>query len=132
MTDDQRATRRRAILAGAAVGLTILLVCACLWWRRPPQMGADREVFTAVDALFTAVTARDAKLLARCEQTLRSHRGAGRLPADAAAHLDEIIETARSGRWQPAAERLYTFMRAQRREGATDMPAAKKGTAVAR
>ena len=35
----------------------------------------------------------------------------------AAKSLDGIIQTARAGRWQPAAERLYDFMKGQKREG---------------
>ena len=89
-------------------------------------MGPDEDVFKTVDALFTAVTARDEKLLARSEQRLRASREAGKLPADASDYLDGIVQTARAGRWEAAAERLYGFMKAQRREGAHD-PARKKG-----
>ena len=48
------------------------------------------------------------------------------LPAAAADYLDGIIGQARGGRWQAAAERLYTFMMAQRREGAAHSPGKKK------
>jgi len=97
----------------AAAGLLIVLVgCG-----RPPQLGADDDVFKTVDALFTAVTARDEKLLDDCGQRLRSFQEAGRLPADASEYLDAIIEQARDGRWEPAAEKLYHFMKAQRRQG---------------
>ena len=51
-------------------------------------MGADEEVFTTVDALFTAVTAHDEKLLGDCEQRLHAYRDAGKLPGDAADYLD--------------------------------------------
>jgi hypothetical protein len=102
-------------VAGAVV-LAILLVGWLIWRTRPPQMGADEEVFRTVDALFTAVTARDEKRLGQCEQRLQALRAAGKLPADASGHLDGIIRKARQGRWEPAAENLYTFMLAQRRE----------------
>jgi hypothetical protein len=82
---------------------------------RPPQMGADDEVFRTVDALYTAVTARQEKLLTQCETRLNAHKAAGKLPPNAAAYLDNVIATARAGRWQPAAERLYDFMATQRR-----------------
>lgn len=81
-------------------------------------MGADTETFTAVDALFTAVTARDEKLLASCAQRLHALKDAGKMPAIAGDHLDGVIGKARAGRWESAAERLYQFMIAQRREGA--------------
>jgi hypothetical protein len=114
---------RRMVTRGRVV-LTVLglaAVGAVVWWivqlLTPPQMGADEQVFDSVDALFTAVTARDDKLLGESERRLHAHRDAGKLPAEAADHLDDIIRQARAGDWQPAAERLYRFMHAQQREG---------------
>ena len=81
-------------------------------------MGADEEASRIVDALFTAVTARDEKLLADCERRLVTLKDAGKLPLAASTYLDNIIRKARAGRWESAAHSLYDFMRAQRREGA--------------
>jgi hypothetical protein len=89
-------------------------------------MGADEDVFKTVDALFTAVTARDAKLLRQCEQRLQALQGAGKLPGDAADYLAGVIRKARDGKWESAAERLYGFMTRQRREGAPDPQPKKK------
>ncbi|HZT79808.1 MAG TPA: hypothetical protein VFA26_06290 [Gemmataceae bacterium] len=113
---------RRPIILGIslAAGLAALVGGAFLLWGRPPQMGADEEVFTAVDALFTAVTARDEKLLADCEQRLHALKAAGKLPTEASDYLDGVIKKARAGRWESAAEKLCTFMQAQRREGPRD------------
>jgi hypothetical protein len=80
-------------------------------------MGGDREAAKSVDALFTAVTARDDDLLDRCEERLRSHRDSGTLRPEAWYYLDGIIRQARAGSREAAAERLYGFMKAQRREG---------------
>jgi hypothetical protein len=80
-------------------------------------MGADEEVSRAVDALFTAVTARDEKRLTQCERRLQALQEAGKLPGAAAGYLDRFIRTARAGGWEPAARSLYDFIRAQRREG---------------
>src|SRR5262245_23782158 len=102
--------RRRMVFlafgALAAVGIGIIL----LGLRRPPQMGPDEAVFRTVDALYTAVKSQDEARLSACEQRLRSYRNAGTLPAPAASQLDGVIATARSGRWQTAAEALYDFM----------------------
>jgi hypothetical protein len=117
--------RRVVLLAGlglAAAGAVVALVLR----DRTPQLGTDEEVFRTVDALFTAVTARDEKLLAQCEQRLKGHREAGRLPADAGDSLDRVIAKARSGSWEAAAERLYDFMKSQKREGAADPPPPRK------
>jgi hypothetical protein len=98
----------------------ILLLCWFVWWTKPPQMGADEEVFATVDALFTALTARDEKLLGQCEQRLHALKDAGKMPGDAWDYLAGIMQMARAGRWESAAERLYGFMKAQQREGASE------------
>jgi hypothetical protein len=105
-----------AVLATLAVGVIVSVV---LYFRPPPQIGPDEAVFHSVDALFTAVTARDAKRLADCERRLTGYRDAGKLPPAAADVLDGVIRTARAGRWESAAETLYAFIQGQRREGAT-------------
>ncbi len=107
-------TGRRAIIGSVAAGLAIA-VLAWQWWKAPPQIGSDQEVVDAVDALFTAITSRDAARLARCEEKLHRLRDSGRLPRAASTSLDRVIRTARSGRWRNAAETLYAFMKAQRR-----------------
>ena len=103
--------------------LAVAAVVAVIVYRSsPPQMGTSEEAFNTVDALYTAVRNRDEKRLSECEQRLKAHRAAGKLPPDAADALDAIIAKARAGSWDAATERLYDFMRAQRREG--DMPPA--------
>ena len=117
MVGDTSLTTRHVRFAGAFVaGFAAVLTCWFFWMARPPQMGADEEVYKEVDALFTAVTARDEVLLGQCEQRLRTCREAGKLPAAAADYLAGIIRKARADDWEPAAQRLYDFMRAQRRE----------------
>ncbi|HEY1186034.1 MAG TPA: hypothetical protein VGE74_00195 [Gemmata sp.] len=103
-----------ALVAGGAV--------AVAYFSRPPQMGTSEEAFRTVDALYTAVRNRDEKRLTECEQRLAGYRQSGQLPANAADELAAIIVSARSGSWETAAERLYGFMRAQRREGAAPHP----------
>jgi len=126
VSSDRNSPQKQVILAASLVALTVFVVCWFVWWTRPPQMGAAEEVFTAVDALFTAVRARDKQLLNRCERRLHVCKEAGTLPTPAAEYLDGIIQQAREGSWQPAAEKLYGFMRAQRREGEQDQPIRKK------
>ena len=78
-----------------------------------------------------SVLAHGSVVLAFCEGRLHGYRDAGALPAAAAARLDGVIGTAKSGGWQSAAESLYDFMLGQRREGA-DLPRAKPAKAPAR
>ena len=80
----------------------------------PPQIGPDRETFKAVDALFTAVSMKDAAQLGRCEATLKGLRTSGKLPDSAADRLDAIVAEAQGGGWGPARDRLRAFMEGQR------------------
>jgi hypothetical protein len=126
---EQASPARRGLTWALALGL-LAVVAVVLWlvlFRRPPQLGADGEVLQAVDALFTAVTARDERLLGQCERRLHAYRDAGRVPAEAADYLDGVIAEARGGAWRPAAERLYDFISAQRREGSPSPQTRKKG-----
>ena len=114
-------TRRVAWAVLGTLGL-LLAVGVVLSLRSPPQMGPDAEVFETVDALYTAVRNRDDARLTQCEARLAAYKAAGKLPPAAAASLDGVIAKARRGDWQPAAERLYDFMLAQRRDGAEARP----------
>ena len=114
-------TRRVAWAVLGTLGL-LLAVGVYLGLRSPPQMGPDAEVFETVDALYTAVRNRDDARLTQCEARLAAYKAAGKLPPAAAASLDGVIAKARRGDWQPAAERLYAFMLAQRRDGAEARP----------
>ena len=96
------------------VGFVVALILSL---RTPPQMGPDDEVFNTVDALFTAVTARDEKHLAACKARLVTYREAGKLPKPSAEYLDDVIAKAHNGGWETAAKWLYDFMLAQRRDG---------------
>jgi hypothetical protein len=123
-------TTRRSRIACIVLGVLALAVGVILYFafRSPPQMGTSDAVFHTVDALYTAIRNEDEKQLTDCEQRLRSYRETGKLPPDAADTLDGIIATARAGRWRSAAERLYEFMKGQRREGMIehDKPPAPK------
>lgn len=96
------------------------------------QLGQDEDVYQTVDALFTAVTARNDKLLTQCEQRLRSHRDAGKIPPATAAYLERRIASAHQGRWQAAAQSLYSFMLAQRREGSGERTSGRAGAVRSR
>ena len=114
--------RTGIVVAGVGVGLVaVVVILTWLYWPTP-QMGADREVFDTVDALFTAVTGRSEERLTDCERRLHAYREEGKLAPAAAAQLDAIIRKARSGGWDSAARSLYAFMRAQRRDGPLESP----------
>lgn len=81
----------------------------------PPQIGGDREVFQAVDALYTAVSLRDPALLERCGGRLKELGASGKLPAPASASLESIVAEAESSGWESSQARLARFMEGQRR-----------------
>lgn len=82
---------------------------------RPPQIGADKEVFKAVDALYTAVGLRDAKLVVQCHEQLTRLEKDGKLPRNALSALDRIVAQTKEGNWETAQARLSDFMEGQRR-----------------
>src|SRR5262245_42460116 len=86
-----------ARVAGFVVGTLVILGITAFFLvsSGPPQLAADDDVFNGVDALFTAVTARDEKLLDQCEKNLSSLRDAGKLAREPAAYLDRIVRKAR-------------------------------------
>lgn len=104
-------------LLAAAAGCLVLVACSFVWWRQPPQIGADKEAVQTVDALFTEFTSRTTTRVAECQERLRALKKAGRLPPKAARYLDGLITTARGGNWRGAAHKLFDFMKWQRREG---------------
>lgn len=81
---------------------------------RPAQIGADRDTFKAVDALYTAVSLRDLKLVDQSETKLKDLRNAGKIPEAASKSLESIIAEAKGGKWEPAQGRLGKFMEGQR------------------
>src|SRR5258706_503275 len=80
--------RPKYLAFGGIAAVAIVGAIGFFYFRAPPQMGSDAEVFRTVDALYTAVTARDEKLLAQCEARLNSLKQGGKLPDGASSYLD--------------------------------------------
>jgi hypothetical protein len=99
--------------AGAAATLLLLVVLpgGC---GGPPQIGADRETFRTVDALYTAIGLRDAARVEQTGATLKSLRDAGKIPEQAYRSLESIIAESRERKWEPALDHLSRFMEGQR------------------
>jgi hypothetical protein len=108
---EARTTTRRLVVTLAAAVLAQALG-GCFG---PPQIGADRETFKTVDALYTAVGLREPKLVDQCDEKLKGLRAAGKLPDDASRSLEAIIAQAKSGSWETALTDLSGFMEGQRR-----------------
>ena len=82
---------------------------------RPPQVVDDEDCFSAVEALWTAVTSKRTDLLEQSATELDRLHSAGKLSEDGHEALDEIIQSARDEEWMPAAKSLRTFMLGQRK-----------------
>jgi hypothetical protein len=95
-----------------AMGLLALAVSGC--WSPPPS-GGDEKSFKAVDALYTAVSLREVKLVDQCQATLNELHESGTLGADVSKALGSIIDEAKGGAWEDAQTRLASFMEGQRR-----------------
>jgi len=118
VTNKPEVHRKRAVITG---GILAVIGIAWVTWSRlpPPQLTVDGQVFNTVDALFTAVRSRDSSGLEGCERRLKAYHEEGRISDAVASTLDAIIQQARKGEWEPAARRLYDFMRGQRGQAAT-------------
>jgi len=117
-SDDELGQRNKFALV--ILGGLLLFVAGRFCWgllQSPPQLTPAPEVFNTVDALFTAVTAQDAKRLADCEQRLKGYQASGKLTSAAWKRLASVIATARQGSWDSAARTLYDFIQGQRGEG---------------
>lgn len=107
-------TGNRTLVWGIA-GLLIIAICYIVWSRLPPpQLVHDEQVFNTVDALFTALTSRDGRRVDECEKRLHAYHDDGLMSDSAKSFLDSVIAEARSGKWEPAAKRLYDFILGQR------------------
>ena len=111
IVDPVRRSAHRAWSTIAAM-LWAALVAGC---SATPQMGPDREVFSTIDALFTAVSLREPSRVDRCAETLETLHDEGKLPGAAFEALEAIIDRAEDGDWESSQADLRRFMLAQRR-----------------
>ena len=95
-----------------SLALLLLFASGC---GKTPQFVADEECLSAVDALWTAVTAQQKPWLEDSVRELERLRDSGRLSSEAWTALEGPIAAARDGRWDPAARELYDLIKAQRR-----------------
>ena len=100
---------RTILLFTATTALPALGGCGSL-----PQMGDSKEALGAADALWTAITAKRSDLVEASADQLRRLKAAGKIPPDAAAAMDDIVERAAPGNGTRRNE-LRTFVKAQRR-----------------
>ena len=97
-------------------GLGISTIAGC---RPVPQVLTDEAVFGELDAFYTAVTTKRRDLLGDCVKRLTQLHTEVKLSDAGFAEVEAIAKLTEADKWTAAAERLYTFMRGQRKS-ATD------------
>ena len=104
-------TRRRFCIL-VALGMSVNLLAGC---SPVPQVLTDEAVFGELDALYTAVTTKRRDLLQQCQQRINTLHTEKRLSDAGFAEIEAIIELTEDDDWNDAAQRLYDFMRGQRK-----------------
>ncbi len=106
--------RGYVVMAGL---LGIVLLGGWLAWRYytlPPELQATAEASKTLDAMFTALTARDSRKLKVCMERIEGHATAGRLSEKGMTEVRHCSQLADSGAWEEAAKRLYWIVYEQR------------------
>lgn len=105
----------RVLLIGLAAVLVALLGgLAWHYYSTPPSLQASPEAAKTLDAMFTALTARNPDNLSACMERIEQYSQDGQLAAKAVAELRTCHNLATSGSWEQAAKRLYWIIYAQR------------------
>lgn len=99
--------------------LILIAILSAQGCGRPPQVVDDEECFSAVEALWTAVTTKRKDLLEQTATDLDQLHASGKLSKEGHEALQEIIQSARKEEWMPAAKSLKVFMLGQRKSAAT-------------
>lgn len=81
-----------------------------------PQVADDSAVFNELDALYTAVTSKRRDLLDACRERMTKLHDDKRISDAGFAEVSAVVALADEDKWMDSAERLYTFMRAQRKK----------------
>jgi len=90
----------------------LLILIAAAGCGSAPPLGSE-EVSSTADALYTAVTSRRMELVDAVEEKLNKLHAEQQVSPAAMSALQAIIEQARAGQWQAAAEKLDQLIRNQ-------------------
>ncbi len=82
-------------------------------WNAVPNFKASGDALKTIDALFTAINARDVNRVAGCRERLSEQASSGQLNPVAMVELSDCCEQASSGGWETAARRLYRMIEKQ-------------------
>ena len=100
---------RRVAMRRVSACLMLVMAIGC---NSAPPLGSEEASSTA-DALYTAVTSRRPELVDAVEKSLNKLQAEQQISSAAMTALQAIIEQARAGEWQAAAEELDQLIRNQ-------------------
>ncbi len=80
-----------------------------------PQVLGNEEVYTSLDALWTAVTSRNLDRVQEVTNELIRLRDEGGLSKEGWGAIEPILQQAFAEKWEPAARSLKKFIGAQRK-----------------
>ena len=100
---------RRVTIRKMFTWLILVMFIGC---SSAPPLGSE-EVNIAADALYTAVTSRRLELVDAVEESLKKLHAEQQVSPAAMTALQAIINQARAGEWQAAAEELDQLIRNQ-------------------
>lgn len=109
MPATQHGRFRRVVVRRVSSYLILAMAIGC---GSVPPLGSE-EVSSAADALYTAVTSRRPELLDAVEMNLNKLNADQQVSPAALTALQAIIDQARAGEWQAAAEELDQLIRNQ-------------------
>lgn len=92
--------------------LACLMMLTFMGCSSAPPLGSQ-EVSSTADALYTAVTSRRPELVDAVEESLNKLKSEQQISPAAMTALQAIIDQARAGEWQAAAEELDQLIRNQ-------------------
>ncbi|MEO8270756.1 MAG: hypothetical protein ABI557_13615 [Aureliella sp.] len=110
MSNKSASIQTNRVRYSIGIALVVVLFVGYQAWRYysvPPKLQASEEATKNLDAMFTALTARDSTRLAACMERIEEHVAAGKLSRKATADLRYCAELARNGSWEQAAKHLY-------------------------
>lgn len=100
------------IMALCCLGWGTFSLCGCT---PVPQVLDSEKVFGELDALYTAVTSKRTNLLNDCRARLTKLHDAKELSDAGFDEVTAIMDLCDDEEWSTAAERLFKFMRGQRK-----------------
>ena len=112
--NNREASTGRILLVSLASVLAVVTIAFAYWaWTATPKLQPSDEVYTSLDALFTAVTAHKSPMVETSATRLDALHREGKIPDPAWKRITRVIDLAKDGQWESSAKSLYQFIERQ-------------------